>query len=111
MEADGSEHRRYVRCTCYEPCRVSVDGQDHEGAVVDMSMGGAAIELDVHLDAHIDVGTPVSLYIERIGRIPTTVVRSLVDGIAVEFRIDRDKGGHLVSALKQVLSDLPLEDI
>ena len=111
MEPDGSEHRRYVRCTCYEPCRVSVDGQDYEGAVVDMSMGGAAIQLDVHLDVNIDVGTHVSLYIERIGRIPTTVVRSLVDGVAVEFRIDRDKSGHLVSALKQVLSDFPLEDI
>ncbi len=111
MEADGSEHRRYVRCTCYEPCRVSVDGQDYEGAVVNMSMGGAAVELDVHLDAHIDVGTHVSLDIERIGRIPTTVVRSLADGIAVEFRIDRDKSGHLVSQLKQVLSDFPLEDI
>ncbi len=110
MKPDGREHRRNVRCTCYELCRASVDGQDHEGAVVNLSMGGAAIKLGVLLYAHIDVGTHVSLDIEGIGRIPTTVVRSLGDTVAVEFDIDRDKSGHLVSALTQILSDRPLED-
>jgi len=104
------DKRRHVRCTVYELCRVVVKSQEYEGAVVDMSVVGAAIRLDVHLEVQPAVGTPVFLYIERVGRIPAKVARPLIDGIAVEFRIDPDKGKHLGVALKQVLDDYRSED-
>ena len=104
---DTGEKRRHVRCTVYEPCRVVVKSQEYEGAVVDMSVVGAAIRLEVHLEVQPAVGTPVFLYIERVGRIPAKVVRPLIDGIAVGFRIDPDKGKHLGFALKKVLDDYP----
>ena len=104
---DTGERRRHVRSTVYEPCRVVVKDKEYEGAVVDMSVGGAGIQLDVHLDVQPPAGTPVALYIERIGRIPANVVRPLVNGFAVEFRVDRDPGRHLVAALKKVLDDYP----
>ncbi len=107
MGLDTDNKRRHVRHTVYEPCRVVVKSQEYEGAVVDMSVIGVAIRLDVHLEVQPAVGTPVFLYIERIGRIPATVARPLVDGIAVEFHIDPDKGKHLGVALKQVLDDYP----
>ena len=87
-----------------------VKSQEYEGAVGDMSVVGAAIRLDVHLEVQPAVGTPVFLYIERVGRIPAKVARPLIDGIAVEFRIDPDKGKHLGVALKRVLDDYPLDD-
>ncbi len=104
------DRRRHVRYTVYEPCRVVVEGQEYEGAVVDLSVGGAAIVMEVHSLVQPEVGTPVALFIERIGRIPARVVRPLTDGFAVEFRIDRDQGRHLEAALKEVLDDYRSED-
>ncbi len=110
MDLDTDDRRRHARCTVYEPCCVVVKSQEYEGAVVDMSVVGAAIRLDVHLEVQPAVGTPVFLYIERVGRIPAKVARPLIDGIAVEFRIDPDKGKHLGVMLKRVLNDYPLDD-
>jgi len=76
-----------------------------------MSVGGAAIQLDVHLEVQPGADTPVALRIDRIGKIPARVVRPLMDGIAVEYRISRDQEMHLVPALKRVLDDYPLDDL
>ena len=50
------------------------------------------------------------LYIEGIGWLRTRVVRSLIDGVAVEFTIDPNEEGHLLAALKQVLSNYPFDE-
>ncbi len=110
MDPDRQDRRRHLRCTVYEPCRVEVKGREFDGAVVNMSVGGAAIQLELHLEVQLATDTPVALFIERIGRIPAKVMHPLTDGFAVEFRIDRDQGQRLVAALKQVLDDYPLED-
>ena len=102
---DRGERRRHVRCTVYEPCRVVVKGTEYNGAVVDMSVGDAAIQLDLHLEVQPPAGTHIVLDIERIGRIPAEVVRPLANGFAVGFRVDRDRERHLVAALKEVLDD------
>ena len=110
MELDSHDKRRHSRCTVYEPCSVVVGGKEYGGAIVDMSVGGAAIQLDVHLGVQPGADTPIAIHIERIGRILAKVMRPLIDGIAVEFRIDREQEKHLVPALKQVLDDYPSED-
>ncbi len=86
---DKDDRRRHVRRTVDEPCRVVVEGQEYEGAVVDLSIGGAAFQMDVQIEVQPEVGTPVFLYIERVGRIPAKVVRPYIDGFAVEFQIDQ----------------------
>ncbi len=106
-DLDRGERRRHLRCTVYEPCRVVAKGTEYDGAAVDMSVGDAAIRLDVQLEVQPPAGTPIVLYIERIGRIPASVVRPLVNGFAVEFRVDRNRERHLVAALRQVLDDYP----
>ncbi len=108
-DLDTGEERRHIRWAVFELCRVVVEGQEYEGAVVDLSMGGAAFKMDVHLPLQPAIGTPVSLHIERVGRIPARVVRPLVGGIAVEFRIDQYHE-QVVTALKQVLDDYRSED-
>ncbi len=110
MELDSHDRRHHVRCTVYEPCHVEVGGRKHDGAIVDMSVGGAAIQLDVQLWEQPATDTPVAVHIERIGRIPAKVMRQLIDGIAVEFLISRIQEMHLVPALQHVLDDYPLED-
>ena len=106
MLDEKHEKRRHVRHTVYEPCRVMVDGGEYAGAVVNMSVGGAAIQLDVQLDAQPEPGTAATLIFERIGRIPVRVVRQLVDGIAVEFSIGKDRRDRrLVAAIMVVLNE------
>ncbi len=109
-ENNGAENRRHVRCTVYEPCVVFVGEEEFSGAVVDMSVGGAAVRLEVQLEVHPAPGTPIQLRIDGIGRLRTRVVRSLIDGVAVEFNIDPYKEAHLLAALQQVLSDYPFEE-
>ncbi len=109
-EFNGAEHRRHVRCTVYEPCIAMVNSHEYSGAVVDMSVGGAAVRLEVQLEVRPAPGTPIQLRIDGIGRLRTRVVRSLIDGVAVEFNIDPYKEAHLLAALQQVLSDYPVEE-
>ncbi len=106
MLDETHERRRHARRTVYEPCRVLVDDDEYAGAVVNMSVGSAAIQLDVQLDAQPEPGTAATLIVERIGRIPIRVVRQLIDGIAVEFSIGRDGGDRrLVAAIMEVLNE------
>ncbi len=103
------ERRRHVRCSANESCRVMVMGQEYEGAVIDLSMSGAAFQMDVQVGVQPAIGTPVFLHIERVGRIPAKVVRPCVNGFAVEFRIDQYHE-HVVAALKQILDDFGTKD-
>ena len=102
--------RRHVRCTVYEPCIARVDSGEYVGAVVNMSVGGAAIQLEVQLEIQPPAGTPLLLYIERIGRLRTKIVRPINDGVAVEFGIDHRKDRDLVAGLARVLSDYPVDE-
>ncbi len=109
-EGNGAEQRRHVRCTVYEPCLAVIDSHEYSGAVVDMSVGGAAVRLEVQLEVHPAPGTPIQLQIDGIGRLRTQVVRPLLDGVAVEFTIDPRKEDHLLAALKRVLSNYPFDE-
>ncbi len=109
-EGNGAEQRRHVRCTVYEPCLAVVDSHEYSGAVVDMSVGGAAVRLEVQLEVQPAPDTPIQLQIDGIGRLRTRVVRSLLDGVAVEFNINPRKESHLLAALQQVLSNYPFDE-
>ena len=109
-EYNGANRRLHVRYTVYEPCFVVVDNQEYSGAVVDLSMGGAAVRLEIQLNAQPAPDTPVQLQIDGIGRLRARVVRSRTDGVVVEFNIDPREDGHLLTALQQVLSSVPFDE-
>ena len=109
-ESNGAEQRRHVRCTVREPCFAVVFNQEYSGTVVDMSVGGAAVRLEVLLDAQPAPGTPIQLQIEGVGWLRTRVVRSRIAGVAVEFNIDPYKEAHLLAAVQQVLSSYPIDE-
>ncbi len=110
MELDSHDKRRDVRYGVFEHCRVAVKGREFEGLLVDMSLGGAALRVDVQLATRPSAGTPVMLDIKHVGRFPAKVVRPLFNGIALEFSFDRDTEDHLVAALMRVLEDYRAED-
>ncbi len=110
IEDNGADRRRHVRYSVSEPCLAVVFNQEYWGTVVDMSVGGAAVRLEVLLDAQPAAGTPIQLQIDGIGRLRTRVVRSRIAGVAVEFNIDPRKEAHLLAAVQQVLSNYPIDE-
>ena len=111
LDFDADNQRRHLRCTIYEPVKVLKDDEKYEGVAVDMSIGGAAIKIDVLLDTQIEVGDPISIFIQGIGRIPATVARIIPGGIAVELRVNPTEEKHLAAELMRILNDIPMEEV
>ncbi len=77
-ELDLPEDRRHDRMSPRNPISVLrlADGRQYQCRIVDLSLSGAAVEIDVRPA----LGTPVTL-----GTMRGRVVRHFEDGIAVEF--------------------------
>ena len=77
-ELDLPEDRRHDRMSPRNPISVLrlTDGRQYQCRIVDLSLSGAAVEIDVRPA----LGTPVTL-----GTMRGRVVRHFEDGIAVEF--------------------------
>ncbi len=105
MGPDSMGRRRHPRHTVHEPCRVIVRGREYRGATVDLSLGGARIAFESESEAPPAPGATAMIFVERIGLIPTRVVRPLGAGMAVEFTIDKDKDRHVAIALADRLMD------
>ena len=99
------DRRNQLRHTVREPCRAFFEGQQYDGSVVNMSVAGAAIHLDVELDVQPPPGAVMELKIDRIGVIQTKVVRPLVGGVGLEFIFDRTRDRSMVATLFRVLNE------
>lgn len=111
FDFDEDERRSHLRCAIYEPVKVFKNDNKYDGVVVNMSIGGAAIKLDVILETRIGAGDSVTLFIQGIGRIPATVVRLIPGGFAAELRVGPGEQKHLAAALMRILNNIPLEDL
>ena len=96
-------NRRNLRHSVNEPCIVYNEYGEYGGAVVNMSVSGAAVHLDVQLDADLEPDSTVELQVKRIGKFRTRVVRPLVGGFALEFLFDPGQDRQLISRLWKVL--------
>ena len=106
MDPSKSNRRQHKRYIANLPCRAILDRREIEGVGLDMSLSGAAIQLDEHPTP----GTPIVLDIDDLGQIAAKVVRPITDGTAVEFNIDdAKKKRHLIAGLTQILYDKPLK--
>ena len=77
--------------------------QTHKGAILDISASGAAIQLD----AQLEDGTRIDLFMEGVGQITAHVARKLADGVAVEF--NTAMGAAFLDALSQAINTAPSE--
>lgn len=105
MAAETAEKRRHLRHSVNEPCRARLEGGEYVGAVVNMSVTGAAIHLDIELDINPEPGAVIELQIRRIGLIRTRAVRSLIGGVAVEFLYNPADDRALIARLWKVLNE------
>ena len=100
-----ADKRRHLRHSVNEPCRAKLENGEYVGAVVNMSVSGAAIHLDIELDVKPDPGVMIELDIKRIGMIRTRVVRTLIGGVAVEFLFNPTTDRALIAKLWKVLNE------
>jgi len=105
MSDEEVEKRRHLRHSVKEPCTAYLEDGEYLGSVVNMSVSGGAIHLEVEVDAEIETGAIVELQVQRIGRIRTQAVRSLVGGLAVEFLFDPQEDRELIAKLWKVLNE------
>jgi PilZ domain len=79
-ELDLPEDRRHDRVAPRNPITILAlnDGRQYECRIVDLSLSGAAIEIDVKPA----IGTPITL-----GTMRGQVVRHFEDGVALEFAV------------------------
>ena len=105
MAPGTAEKRRHLRHSVNEPCRARIGDGEFIGAVVNMSVSGAAIHLDIELDVNPDPGAIIELHIKRIGMIRTRAVRSLIGGVAVEFLFNPTTDRALIAKLLKVLNE------
>ncbi len=105
MAAETVEKRRHLRHSVNEPCRARLEGGEYVGAVVNMSVAGAAVHLDIELDMDPEPGAVIELHIRRIGMIRTRAVRSLIGGVAVEFLFNPADDRALIARLWKVLNE------
>ncbi|PRD41988.1 pilus assembly protein PilZ [Phyllobacterium phragmitis] len=77
-ELDLPEDRRHERITPRNPNNILVisDGRQYRCRIIDLSLSGAAVEIDVRPALHTSV---------TLGTMRGTVVRHFDDGIAIEF--------------------------
>ncbi len=105
MSVEPVEKRRHLRHSVNEPCTAYLEDGEYIGAVVNMSVSGAGIHLDVELDVELEADTVIEFQIQRIGRIRTRVVRPLVGGVAVEFLFDPVEDRDIIARLWKVLNE------
>ncbi len=105
MAAETIDKRRHLRHSVNEPCRATLESGEYVGAVVNMSVAGAAIHLDLEMDMETEAGMIIELHIQRIGMIRTRAVRSLIGGVAVEFLFNPAEDRALITRLWKVLNE------
>lgn len=103
--AEPVEQRRHLRHSVNEPCRVKLENGEFVGAVVNMSVAGAAIHLEIETEVEPEIGAIIELHVQRIGMIRTRAVRSLIGGMAVEFLFNPADDRALIARLWKVLNE------
>ena len=99
------DKRRHLRHLVNEPCIAYHEDSEYVGAVVNMSVSGAAVHLDIELDADLESDAIVKLQVQRIGGVRTRVAHPVVGGFAVEFLFDPEKDREVIDRLWKVLNE------
>ncbi len=102
-EDNRREHRRIL---VSKPATVSNEGQEFAGRILNISLGGAGIRLDVQL---LD-NTHITVNIENVGTIPAKVVRQMQDGVGVKFELSEEKEKLFIQQITEIVEKKRIED-
>lgn len=100
-ELQGAERRRYRRAPMKLGARFMLDdGTEHQGSVIDVSMGGISFAAKTQPP----LGTGVIAYVDELGRVEGTVIRGHSVGFAILLALTPYKRERLEEKLSWRLS-------
>lgn len=101
IDQPPNERRAFNRVSTDQMCRLIYRGDEYSCAVVDISEGGAALEVNVQPA----VGDWVILYFDDMGRVRAQVARQIERGVAVAFSITQIKRDRVVERLSLLVDN------
>ena len=78
--------------------RARYGGEEREGRLMDVSGGGALLDIDTPLGNDLFV----ELHLNGLGRIPGRVVRGHENEIAIKFTVDDEEERRIAQKLKRI---------
>ena len=100
MTSIADDNRReHKRVLISAPAVVTADDKEFSGRILNISAGGAGINMDVQL---VD-DTRITVKIEDVGMIPARVVRNMQNGVAVKFEISAEKEKRFIEQITNIV--------
>jgi len=96
--ANRREHKRIIVSS---PTKVDVGDGEYSGRILNISAGGAGIQLDVQLKDQ----SQIKVNIQDLGMIPATVVRKMRDGVAVKFQLSEDREKQFIDMVEGIVQE------
>jgi len=97
----SANRRVHKRILVSSPTKVAAGSDEYNGRILNISAGGAGIQLDVQLKDH----SQIKVNIQDLGMIPATVVRKMQDGVAVKFQLSEDKEQKFVEMVEKIVEE------
>lgn len=104
-ETNADNRREYRRILVSNPTTVESDDGSYSARILNISAGGAGIQMDVRL---LDQ-TKLTVNIENIGMIPAKVVRQMQNGVGVKFEISEEKERRFIKKITEIVDKRRLE--
>ncbi len=110
IEFDPLDQRRHPRVAISKSLRARAANYEGAGSLIDISAGGAAVDLadDVDFDPSDDI--EVELNIEDITPVSGRIARSFEEGFAVTFDLDQEEEDLLLAEVMQIHNDMQPDD-
>lgn len=104
----GENKRRHQRYDIHKPVRAKSGNREGTGETLDISAGGAAIDVDLE----VEDDEVLELDIEDVGFIASQVARPLDDGFAVRFvDLEEEDEEHLIAELEDLKASMDLDEL
>ena len=97
----AANRRQHKRILISSPTKVAAGADEYSGRILNISAGGAGIQLDVQLKDH----SQIKVNIQDLGMIPATVVRKMQDGVAVKFQLSEEKEQKFIEMVENIIQE------
>ncbi|MEX2615855.1 MAG: PilZ domain-containing protein [Alphaproteobacteria bacterium] len=104
----GLERRKHERVKLDRAVTVRDGAGTHDGTLVDISLSGAAVNLDDD-DFYFDSDQDIEMDMEDFGILTGSVVRILDDGFAMAFDLNEDSEERLITEISGYRSGSDIE--
>ena len=97
----NDNRRAHRRSVIVQKTRVRHDGGEETGRILNISAGGAGLQLEVRLPEQ----TEITVEIDNIGIVPAQVVRQMQDGVGVKFTFSPEREQMFIRQITKLVAE------